>query len=105
MKISFDVEELKRSLLASATTAKNQLSEMAKQAQVQERFDQAIEMVKASDLMKNPKVTALTKRLVKVSGQWEKVLSDVVSRVNGVASKKKAPGKKKAAKKDEKLPH
>ncbi len=103
MKIAFDMEELKKSLMASALTARNQLAEMAKQAQVQERLDQAVQIIKSSELMKNPKVNALAKRLAEVSVQWEKVLSEVRSKVSAnVSAKKKAPApKKKAAAKKE----
>lgn len=120
MKVSFDVEELKRSILASATTAKNQLSEMAKQAHLQERLDEAIKLVKSSELMKNPQVaklmkspqvTKLTQRLSEVPEQLEKVVAEVKTRVNEVANnwnpaKKKGAGpKKKAHKKDSEKAH
>jgi hypothetical protein len=116
-KVSIDVDEIKKSLKATALTAKAQLSEIAKKAQkdfsqkeVLKKIDQVVEIVKSQEFMKNPKVVELTKKIMDLSDKLEKavtknastIVEQVKSNLNrsgfGKASSK--PAKKKAAKKN-----
>jgi hypothetical protein len=105
-KISIDVEEIKKNLKTQALSAGNQLSGMAKKAQkdfehsqVFKKVETVLEKVRSHELtqevMKNPKVQEITKRLIAASEQLEKAISknanslieEVKSRVNKGASK------------------
>jgi hypothetical protein len=116
-KISIDVDEIKKNLKTQALTAKAQLTDFAKKAQkdleahqVFKRVETALEKLKsqgfAQELMKNPKVQEITKRLIAASEQLEKaitknagsILDEVKSRVKKpvakAKSKKSASGSK-----------
>ena len=114
-KISIDVDEIKKNLKNQALVAKDQLKVFAKKAQkdleahqVYKKVETVLEKVKsqgfAQELMKNPKVQEITKRLMAASEQLEKTISknastlieEVKSRVNKPTTKAKA--KKSASK-------
>jgi len=107
-KISIDVDEIKKNLKNQALTAKAQLTVFAKKAQkdleahqVYKKMETVLEKVKsqgfAQELMKNPKVQEITKRLIAASEQLEKTISknastiieEVKSRVSKPATKVK----------------
>jgi hypothetical protein len=112
-KISIDVDEIKKNLKDQALNAKNQLSGFAKKAQkdlehtqVFKKVETILEKVKTheftQDLMKNPKVQEITKRLVAASEQLEKaitknantLLEEVRARVNKPLKKASTAAKK-----------
>lgn len=109
-KVSIDVDEIKRSLKATALTAKAQISELAKKAQkdlsrqeVLKRIDQVVEVVKSQEFMKNPKVVEITKKIMTLSEQLEKTVtksaSQIVGQVKATMKPRKPAAKKKAASK------
>ena len=114
-KVSIDVDEIKKSLKATALTAKAQLSEIAKKAQkdfsqkeVLKKIDQVVAIVKSQEFMKNPKVVELTKKIMDLSEKLEKTVekkaSSVVEQVkanlnrSGLAKASKSSAKKKSKK-------
>lgn len=118
-KISIDVDEIKKNLKSQALTAKAQLTVFAKKAQkdleahqVYKKVETALEKLKsqgfAQELIKNPKVQEITKRLVSASEQLEKAITknantifeEVKSRVNKPASKAKTKKSASKAKED-----
>jgi hypothetical protein len=118
-KISIDVDEIKKNLKTQALTAKAQFTVFAKKAQkdleanqVYKKVETALEKLKsqgfAQELMKNPKVQEITKRLVAASEQLEKaitknaatILEEVKSRVNKPSSKAKTKKSGPKAKED-----
>lgn len=112
-KISIDVDEIKKNLRTQALSAKTQLTDLAKKAQkdleghqVYKKVEVLLERVKAQEfaqeLMKNPKVQEITKRLVAASEQLEKTLTknaatiieEVKARVNKPSAAAKSAAKK-----------
>ena len=119
-KISIDVEEIKKNLKTQALSAGNQISGIAKKAQkdfehsqVFKKVETVLERVKSHELtqevMKNPKVQEITKRLIAASEQLEKAITknasqlieEVKSRV-GKANSKASSKETSAAKKSKK---
>jgi hypothetical protein len=110
-KISIDVDEIKKNLKATALIAKTQLTEFAKRAQkdlsqkeVLKKLDQVVEVVKAQEFMKNPRVQEITQKIITLSEQLEKTVTknatdlvgQVKARVNkATEGKSKASGAKK----------
>ena len=114
-KISIDVEEIKKNLKTQARSAGTQFTDMAKKAQkdfersqVFKKVETVLEKVRSHELtqevMKNPKVQEITKRLIAASEQLEKAITknatslmdEVRSRVckGGIKSKDGTSAKK-----------
>lgn len=112
-RVSLDMNEIKKSVRATAVTAKNRISALAKQAQkdfnqaeILKRLDTVIEVVKSQEFMKNPKVMDLTARITALAEQVEDLVSkkaapfveQVRIRVSDVTKKSPQKAKRKAKK-------
>ena len=116
-KISIDVEEIKKNLKETAQSAGKQLTDIAKKAQkdlsqneLVKKAEKVVELVKnakAQDLLKNPAVADLAKKIVVLSEQLEDVVNkntatlanqvrQTVSKATGVSSTSAKAAKKTA---------
>jgi hypothetical protein len=84
-KISIDVEEIKKGIKTRALQAAADLSDLAKRAQkdltqekILKKVDEVVTIVKSQEFMKNPKVAELAGKILALSEQIEKTVSENV---------------------------